>query len=41
MELLIRADLIEIRLLDDLMQEANAVLSMVVASRKTARGRSS
>jgi len=41
MELLIRADLIEIRLLDDLMQEANAVLSMVIASRKTARGRSS
>lgn len=40
MELLIRADLMEAHLLSDLMKEANEILAMVVASRKTARSRS-
>lgn len=39
MEILIKADLIEARLLSDLMTEANEILSMVVASKKTARKR--
>ncbi len=40
MELLIRGDIMELRMLVDLMQEANEILSMVIASRKTARGHS-
>jgi four helix bundle protein len=39
MELLIRAGLLPERMLSDLMQEANEILSMVVASKKTARKR--
>ncbi|HWO58033.1 MAG TPA: four helix bundle protein [bacterium] len=37
MELLTRAGLVENRQLDTLMREANEILSMVIASKKTAR----
>ena len=39
MELLIEANLVEERLLADLMKEANELLSIVIASIKTARSR--
>lgn len=40
MELLIRAEILHERLLKDLVKETNEILSMVIASRKTARSRS-